>query len=67
MITSRKMRWAGHLACMGALRNKYKILVGKLEGRTQLGRHECKWEDKIRMYLNKIRWGGCGLDSAGSQ
>jgi len=25
------MRWARHVACMGAVRNVYKILVGKPE------------------------------------
>jgi len=27
------MRWAGHLACMGYMRNAYTILVGKREGK----------------------------------
>jgi hypothetical protein len=31
MIKSRRMRWAGHVAQMGAKRNAYRILVGKLE------------------------------------
>jgi hypothetical protein len=31
MIKSRMMRWAGHVACMKAKRNAYKILVGKPE------------------------------------
>jgi hypothetical protein len=30
---SRKMRWAGHVARMGAKRNMYKLLVGKPEGK----------------------------------
>jgi hypothetical protein len=29
MIKSRRMRWAGHVARMGATRNAYRILVGK--------------------------------------
>jgi hypothetical protein len=39
MIRSRGMRWAGHVARMGEMRNAYKILVGKPEGRS-LGRPE---------------------------
>jgi hypothetical protein len=39
MIKSRKMRWAGHVARMGAKRNAYRILVGKLEGKRPLGIH----------------------------
>jgi hypothetical protein len=31
MIKSRKMRWEGHIAQMGAKRNAYRILMGKSE------------------------------------
>jgi hypothetical protein len=27
VIKSRRMRWVGHVACMGAMRNAYNILV----------------------------------------
>jgi hypothetical protein len=37
MITSRRMRWAGHVARMGAKKNAYRILVGKSEGKRPLG------------------------------
>jgi hypothetical protein len=30
---SRRMRWAGHVACMGEGRKLYKVLVGKAEGK----------------------------------
>jgi hypothetical protein len=33
MIKLRKMSWAGHVACMGVMRNAYKILVEKPEGK----------------------------------
>jgi hypothetical protein len=33
MIKSRKMKWAGHVVGMEIMRNAYKILVGKLEGK----------------------------------
>jgi hypothetical protein len=29
MIKSRRMRWAMHVACMGAKRNAYRLLVEK--------------------------------------
>jgi hypothetical protein len=32
-ITSRRMRWAGHVARMGEERKVYKVLVGKPEGK----------------------------------
>ncbi|PNF17770.1 translation factor SUI1-like protein [Cryptotermes secundus] len=34
MIKSRRMRWAGHVARMGEMRNAYRILVGKPEGKS---------------------------------
>jgi hypothetical protein len=38
MIKPRRMRWAGHVALMGEMRNTYNILVGKLEWKRPLGR-----------------------------
>jgi hypothetical protein len=32
LIKSRRMRWVGHVAHMGEMRNAYKILDGKPEG-----------------------------------
>jgi hypothetical protein len=32
-VKSRRMRWAGHVARMGAERKVYKVLVGKPEGK----------------------------------
>jgi hypothetical protein len=55
---ARRMRWAGHVACMGEMRNAYNILVGKSEGKRPLTRPRCRWEDNIRMYLRKIGWEG---------
>jgi hypothetical protein len=37
MIKSRS-RWRGHEACMGKMRNANRLLLGKLEGKRQLGR-----------------------------
>jgi hypothetical protein len=33
MIKSRRIRWTGHVAHMGEMRNAYNILVGKTKGR----------------------------------
>jgi len=52
------MRWVGHVACTGEMRNVYKILVGKSEGKRPLGRPRHRWEDNIRMDLREIRWEG---------
>jgi len=45
------MRWAGHVARMGEMRNAYKILVGKPEGKRPLGRPKRKWVVNIRNIL----------------
>jgi hypothetical protein len=47
MITSRRMRWAGHVARMGK-RNAYRILVRKPERKRPLGRLRCRWMDNIK-------------------
>ena len=33
MIKSRRMRWMGRVARMGARRDMYRVLVGKSEGK----------------------------------
>jgi hypothetical protein len=38
VIKSRRMGWAGHIASFGEIKNAYKILVGKSEGKRPLGR-----------------------------
>jgi hypothetical protein len=58
IIMSRRMRWAGHVARMGAKRNAYRILVGKPEGKRPLRRPRCRWEDNIRKDLRETGWGG---------
>jgi hypothetical protein len=37
VIKSRKVRWVGHVACMGEGRGVYKVLVGRSEGKRPLG------------------------------
>jgi len=36
VIKSRKMRWMGHVACMGDRRSAYRVLVGRPEERRPL-------------------------------
>jgi hypothetical protein len=40
--------------------------VGKPEGKRPLGRPRRRWEDGVRMALEEIGLGRCGLDSTGS-
>jgi hypothetical protein len=63
-IKSWTMRWAGHVARMGDGRNVYSVLMGKPEGKGQLGRPRRRWEDGTKMDLGEIGWGG--VHSSGS-
>ena len=51
VIKSRRMRWAGHVACMGEKRGVYRVLVGEPEGKRPFGRPRRRWEDNIKMGL----------------
>jgi hypothetical protein len=57
VIKLRRMRYAGHVACMEERRVAYRVLVGKPEGRNPLGRPRHRWEDNIKMDLQEV---GCG-------
>jgi hypothetical protein len=37
-------------------RNRYRILVGRPEGKRPLGRPRCTWVDNIKMDLTEIGW-----------
>jgi hypothetical protein len=39
----------------GEKRNAYEILIGKPEGKRPLGKSRQKWEDNIKMDLQKIK------------
>jgi hypothetical protein len=43
---------------MGEERKLCKVSVGKPEGKRPLGRPRRRWEDRIRMDLREIGWGG---------
>jgi hypothetical protein len=47
MITSKRMRWGGHVARMEEMRNASGILVGKSEEKRPLGRIRRRWVDNI--------------------
>jgi hypothetical protein len=48
------MRWAGHVARMGNDRGVHRVLVGKPEEKRPLGRLRRKWENNIKMDLQKV-------------
>jgi hypothetical protein len=49
MINSRMMRWAGDVASIGEKRNACRILLGKPDGKRQLGRPRRNCEDNTEM------------------
>jgi len=56
MIMLKRMRWVGHVACMEALLNSYKILVIKAERKRFLRRPRYCWEDNTRMDCREMGW-----------
>jgi len=47
---------------MGERRSAYGVLVGKPEGGRPLGRPRLRWEDNIKIDIQKVGGGGHGLD-----
>jgi hypothetical protein len=41
-----RIKWAGHVARIGEMRNVYKILVEKSEGKRLLGRPRRRWKSR---------------------
>ena len=54
VIKARRMKWAGHVARMGEGRVMYRALVGKPREKIPLGRPRHRWEDNIKMDLQKV-------------
>jgi hypothetical protein len=61
VTSSRRVRWAGHVASIGQRRDVYRVLVGKPEGKRPLRRPRCRWEDNIKMDLREIGMGRPGF------
>jgi hypothetical protein len=53
-IRSLMMRWEGHVGRMGERRGIYRVVVGKPEGKTPLGRRWRQWEDNIKLDLQEV-------------
>jgi hypothetical protein len=66
VIKARRLRWVGHVACMGEGRGVYRVFVGKPEGKRPMGRPRRRWDDNMKLDLkgDRDRWGK--PDSAGS-
>jgi hypothetical protein len=57
VVKSRRMGWAGHVARMREDRGVHSVLVGKPEVKRPLGRPRRRWEDNIKIYLQKVGGG----------
>jgi len=61
IIKSRRMRWAGHVACMEGRRTGEMhtwLWWGKPEGKRPLGKPRRIWEDNIKTDVQEVGWGG---------
>jgi len=43
---------------MGERRGIYSVLVGRCKGKRQLGRNSNRWEDYVKICLQKTEWEG---------
>jgi hypothetical protein len=53
VIKSRRLKWVGHVACMGEGNGIYRVLVGRPKSKRSLGRPRRRWEDNIKMDLRE--------------
>ena len=58
VIKSRRLRWAGHVTCVGKRRCVYTVLVGKAEEKRPFGRPRRRWQDDNIMDLENVGFGG---------
>jgi hypothetical protein len=57
VVKSIRMRWAGHVACIGEERGGHRVLMGKLEGKRPLGRPRLSGRIILRWIFKKLEWG----------
>ena len=48
LLVKSRMRWVGHVACVGDKRGVYKDRWGDLKENIQSGRPRCCWVDNIQ-------------------
>jgi hypothetical protein len=57
-VLYRRMRWVGHVACMGERRGACRMLVDRPEGKGLFRRPRHMWEENIKMGLQLVGWAG---------
>jgi hypothetical protein len=45
-------------SCVGKKRHEYRVFMGRPEGKKPLGKPRHKWENKSKMDLQEVGWGG---------
>jgi hypothetical protein len=66
VIKSRRVTWAGHVVCIGKMKNTCKVLVRKSERKMPLERPSHRQVDDIKIDLRGNMVERCGLDSSDS-
>ena len=54
IVKSRRLRWAEHVTRMGNVREAWKLLVEKPEGKRPVGRPRMRWENNINHDLREV-------------
>jgi len=60
VISSRKTRWAGHVAGVGEKKNTYRILVGPLGKRRWWGNTKTYSNERVQDVVGRLRVAGDG-------
>jgi hypothetical protein len=50
----RRMRWEGHVECMGDRRGAHRVLVRRPKEKSPLGRPTCRWEGNTKMDIQEV-------------
>jgi hypothetical protein len=58
VIKLRRMKWAGHVACMWTGKVHTGFWWGEPDRRRVLGKLRRGWENNIKMNLQEVVWGG---------
>ena len=58
IVTRSNMKWAGQATSMEVRSGEYKILIGKPQGKRELGEPSRRMVKNIRMYLKETGWEG---------
>jgi hypothetical protein len=56
VITSRRIRWALHVASVGKMRGAFRVLVGKPEVKRPVLKPRHRWENNTEMDLQEVGW-----------